>query len=290
MQNQSDPKLAKWPFLVGDGFLLGTAYFISVASKMPIGTWQTCLLILCVAGGACLSILPFVLEFRISGRLAEANALTTAAAQMGNLEKIAAQISGATGRWQTAQEEAEKVAGAAKKIAERMEAEVRAFTDFLQRVNDSEKATLKLEVEKLRRAENDWLQVLVRMLDHVYALHLGAVRSGQPSLIEQLSQFQNACRDAARRVGLAPFAANPAEPFDAGRHQVLEGNGKPAPGASVAETVATGYTFQGRMLRPALVRLQERSEEPQPETELIETGLKSTDSNVPLEAPAPKST
>ena len=58
---------------------------------------------------------------------------------------------------------------------------------------------VRLEVEKLRRAEGEWLQVLVRVLDHVYALHLGALRSGQPNLIEQLSNFQNACRDAARR-------------------------------------------------------------------------------------------
>ena len=33
------------------------------------------------------------------------------------------------------------------------------------------------------------------------------------------------------------------------------GNGKPAEGARVGETVAAGYTFQGRLVRPVLVRL-----------------------------------
>ena len=127
----------------------------------------------------------------------------------------------------------------------------------MQRANDSERATLRLEVEKLRRAEADWLQVLVRMLDHVFALHQGALRSGQPGLIEQLGNFQNACRDAARRVGLTPFTANEAEPFDAQRHQLVEEGAKPPPDAVVAETIAAGYTFQGRLVRPALVRLRE---------------------------------
>jgi hypothetical protein len=84
------------------------------------------------------------------------------------------------------QEGADKVARTSKEIAERMSAEAKAFMEFMQKANDSEKANLRLEVDKLRRSETDWLQVLVRMLDHVYALHLGAIRSGQPALIAQL--------------------------------------------------------------------------------------------------------
>jgi hypothetical protein len=129
----------------------------------------------------------------------------------------------------------------------------------LQKSNDGEKATLKLEVEKLRRAEAEWVQIVVRMLDHVFALHQGALRSGQPNLIGQLGNFQNACRDAARRVGLAPFTAEPGEAFDAQRHQLIDGDPQRAAGAKVEETVATGYTFQGKILRPALVRLHGES-------------------------------
>jgi len=114
----------------------------------------------------------------------------------------------------------------------------------------------RLEVDKLRRVEKDWLQVLVRMLDHVYALHQGALRSGQPNLIGQLGAFQHACRDAARRVGLAPFTADESEPFDEQRHQLTDGDHKAAAHALVAETLATGYTFQGQLIRPALVRLR----------------------------------
>jgi len=107
----------------------------------------------------------------------------------------------------------------------------------------------------MRRAESEWLQVLMRMLDHVYALHVGALRTSQPGLIDQVGNFQNACRDVARRVGLSPFIAGDAEPFDGQRHRLAEGEAQPAPGAIISETVAAGYTFQGRLLRPALVRL-----------------------------------
>jgi len=153
--------------------------------------------------------------------------------------------------------QAEKTSAGAKEIADKMAAEVREFSGFMQKMNDSEKAALRLEAEKFRRGEAEWLQVLVRILDHIFALHTAAAHSGQPRLVEQLTQFQNVCRDAARRIGLTPFAAAPDEPFNAERHQAMDIESKPPADAVVAETVGLGYTFQGRLLRPVLVRLRE---------------------------------
>jgi molecular chaperone GrpE (heat shock protein) len=255
MRDQMEFKLHKTPFFVGDAMLLGAAFFIYFQSKLPMGAWQIFFIVLCVAGGAMLGIMPFLLEYRLALKLAEANALADVVPQIQNVQGVAQQISSATVQWQSVQEQADKTAGIAKQISERMSAEVKEFTDLMQRSNDSEKANLRLEVDKLRRVEADWLQVLVRMLDYVYALHQGAVRSGQPRLIEQLGNFQTACRDAARRVGLVPYAAGTAEPFDAQRHQLADEEAKAAPGATVAETVASGYTFQGKLIRPAVVRL-----------------------------------
>ena len=134
--------------------------------------------------------------------------------------------------------------------------DLKDFIAFMQKANDSEKATLRLEVDKLRRTESDWLQVIVRMLDHTYALYQAAVNSGQPHLVQQLGNFQFALRDAARRIGLAPFVPAPNEPFDPKMHQPADEKSKPEPGAVVVETIATGFTYQGQMLRPALVALQ----------------------------------
>jgi molecular chaperone GrpE (heat shock protein) len=269
MREQMEPKLAKLPFFIGDVVLLGAAYFIFSQSKLPMGVWPLLFVLVCVAGGACLGIMPFLLEYRLALKLNEARTLTSVAAQMENIERLSQQIASATGQWQEVQEQSQKTAGAAKGIADRMGVEVKGFMEFMQRSNDSEKATLRLEVEKLRRAEVDWIQALVRMLDHVYALHAGGLRSGQASLIEQLGNFQNACRDAARRVGLSPFVAGASELFDPERHQPAEPNGAVPSGAKVAETVATGYTFQGRLLRPALVRISTAPEEPVKEGKVL---------------------
>jgi len=280
MSDSISPKLAKWPFFVGDGLLLGTAYFICYQSKFALGHWEMCFVVLCVIGGAVLGIAPFLLEYDALSKVTEAGALTTVVSQLRHLEAIAGQISGATGRWHEAHEQADKTAASAREIAQRMTGEVQAFTEFMKRANDSERATLRLEVDKLRRAESEWLQVLVRLLDHVFALHQGASRSGQPKLVEQVGNFQNACREAARRVGLTPFIANEAEPFDAQRHQPVEENPPPSADAVIAETVAAGYTFQGRLLRPALVRLHEN---PAGTATATDTAEPDQQSRLPLE-------
>jgi molecular chaperone GrpE (heat shock protein) len=74
-------------------------------------------------------------------------------------------------------------------------------------------------------------------------------------LAAQIGNFQNACCGVARRVGLAIFEAEREKPFDPKSHQV-SGTEKPPEDALVADTVAPGYTYQGRLLRPALVRLK----------------------------------
>src|SRR5262249_32031508 len=159
-------------------------------TPLPLGAWQVFLAILSVAAAAGFGILPFILEYRAWAKLAESSALTTVVSQMENLEALALQIGNATRQWLTVQNEADRTASVAKAIADRIAQEAKNFTEFLRQAAEGEKATLRLEVDKLRRVEKDWLQVVVRMLDHVYALHQGAVRSGQPNLIGQLGSFQ----------------------------------------------------------------------------------------------------
>jgi molecular chaperone GrpE (heat shock protein) len=256
MREPTVPKLAKWPFLLGDVLLLGAGWLAYSQGTLEQDYWRQGLLVACVALGAFLAVLPYILEYRAAAKLAETDMVAATVSQLQKLDTVATQISSATGLWQNAQDAADKTAAAAQAIADRMTAEARSFTEFIEKANNGEKAALRLELDKFRRAEADWVQVLVRTLDHVYALHQGALKSGQPNLIEQLSRFQHACYDAARRVGLAPFMAAAAEPFDSERHQVLEGDGKAAPNSTVEATIATGFTYQGRVVRPALVRLR----------------------------------
>jgi molecular chaperone GrpE (heat shock protein) len=269
MSEMTNWKVPKWPFFVADALLMGFAYYLVM--HVPRGTsfFEVALIAAgCVALGAVLGIVPFVYDYRAAGKALEVNALGAVSEKIQNLEAFTGQITSATGRWAAVQEatgsHAEKTVAAAEKISDRMSAEVREFAEFQKKMNDSEKATLRLEVEKLRRSENEWLQMLVRILDHVFVLHTTAVRSAEPKVAEQIAQFQNACRGTVRRIGLATFAAEPNEPFDPERHQSADPKQKPFDGAVVAETAAAGYTFQGRLLRPALVRLQAPTTSPGP--------------------------
>ena len=86
MRDQIEPKLSKLPFYFADALLLGAALFIYNQSPHPLGAWQTALMVLSVACGAWLSVLPFVLEYRARVKVAEAGALTTVIAKIQNLE------------------------------------------------------------------------------------------------------------------------------------------------------------------------------------------------------------
>src|SRR6266567_7231132 len=106
MHAQLPPKVPKCPFFLCDAFLLGAAYFIYLQTKFPMGAWQLFFIILCAAGGAMLCIMPFLLEYRLLLKLAEAQTLTSVTGQLQNLEQIAKQIGSATGQWYTVQEQA----------------------------------------------------------------------------------------------------------------------------------------------------------------------------------------
>jgi molecular chaperone GrpE (heat shock protein) len=259
MNDVTNWKVPKWPYLLADAALMFFAYYYVLHAALPIHHWE--IAAGCVTLGAVLGVVPFYLDYRAMAKVIEVSALGAVAEKIQNLEKLADQIETATNHLAviqgSVQAETGRATAAAKEIADKMTEEGRQFSQFMMKVNDSEKATLRLEVEKLHRAEAEWLQILVRVFDHVFALHTGAVRTGDQRFIEPISNFQHSCHETVRRLGLTPFIAAPDEPFDTERHLVA---GKPEnipSGAVVAETVGAGYTFQGKLLRHALVRLRE---------------------------------
>ena len=255
-------KVPKWPFIGAGLLLMVFGYYFVLRAPLSVGHWAfAAVCISCVSLGAILAIIPFYLDYKAMGKALEINALGAVAEKIENLEQFATRISAATEQWALIQDSvgknAEKTAVSAKQIADKMGAEVREFSEFMKKMNDSEKSGLRLEVDKLRRGEGEWVQTLVRVLDHVFALHIAAQRSSQPRVAEQITQFQNACRGTVRRVGLSAFVGEPDEAYDPERHQIADPKQKPFDGAVIAETIGSGFTFQGKLLRPALVRLRE---------------------------------
>jgi len=260
------PSMTKWPYYIADVVLAVLAIWIVKHYTHPLPFWPATLMVGCVVVAAVLGIWPHRMEYQTAVQFAEADGLADAVKEIRNVQTVAEQIRQATGQWQGVQEHSAKTVAAAKEVSERIAVEAQAFAEFMQKANDSEKATLRLEVEKLRRGEGQWLQVLVHLLDHVFALHQAGARSGQPNLEAQLGRFQEACRDVVRRVGLTPFEAALDEPFDAEKPQVPEGQPQPPPESRIAQTLAAGYTFQGQMVRRSLVTLQQsQTEESAPE-------------------------
>jgi molecular chaperone GrpE (heat shock protein) len=263
MTESSTPRIVRWPFLAADVVLLGLAAYLVDQAVRPMDIATMGYVVICVLAGAWLATSPWRLEYKAMTKLSEADRLLDAMEQISNLEEVGEKISGATGQWLAVQERADKTASAAKEIADRMNLEAEEFRSFLERANETEKNHLRLEVEKLRRAEGDWIEVIVRIMDNVFGLHAAAVRSGQPKLAEQIGAFQHVCRDTCRRVGLVPFAATPEQAFDPSLHRSADQDQQPPAGAVILETLAAGFTFQGQLVRRALVRLEEpKTDEP----------------------------
>jgi molecular chaperone GrpE (heat shock protein) len=268
MSDLNPPSISKWPFFLGDLILVCFAGFIVYQQSAPMGLWHSALVFAAVGLAAGIGIIPFLREHTAAMKLSEADALATTVAQIQNLEQINTQIGRATTHWQAVQEHSTETVAAAREIGEKMQGELDEFKAFLRKASDAERTHLRLEVEKLRRGENDWLQVIVLMLDHVFALHEATVRAGQPGPIAQLNKFQFACQDAARRMGVLAFVPKAGDGFDSEVHQLAESEDAPGSPAQIAEVLAVGFTYQGRLVRRALVTAVARAQSgPEPEAQ-----------------------
>ena len=256
MKYLSATRLTKWPFLIADAVLLAAAGIL-VAFAPSATAWWMLGLIVSVGLAAWLGVTPFLVEYKAEVKFAESNSLVGAVEQLQNLRTFTNQISFATAQWQVVQEQATGTVASARQLAERMSAEAKAFGEFMQKANDGERAVLLLQVYKLQRGQAEWLQVLISVMDHVYALYLAGCRSGQQSIVDQLGRFQNACREVIRKVGLVPFEVATEAAFDANVHQLLGGDAPTAADARISGTLAPGYSFQGQIIRNALVALKE---------------------------------
>jgi len=219
----------------------------------------------CLVVGMFFSTLPFLLDYRAELKREEINEFQNIAEQLQSLTQLEEHIRHATGQWQAIQDHCVSTVQDAGQIADGMSKESARFAEVMQTIDVTEKEHLRVELEKLRRSEREWLQSVVRVLDHVFALHKAALQSGQPKLIQQIAQFQHAVTDVMRRMGLNQHAAEVGTAYDEEHHQVLNEEHQGLTTPCVAETLAPGFTFQGRLVRKPLVQLVEKEQLPTPE-------------------------
>jgi hypothetical protein len=242
---------------VGDVTLLIAAYVLfDNRPWAAFGLQEAFWCFICVATGAWVMVLPFLREFQAQADLTEAKELAASVEKISSVDAIAKKIENATEQWLHVEDRANEINAASREIAGKINAEAREFTEFLQKANDTEKNHLRLEVDKLNRTQVDWIKVVTGMLDHVFALNQAGRQSGQEKLMGQLDNFQVACRDVARRVGVVTHEPKPDEGFDAGKHQLRDPEADPEAGAKIIGIAVQGLSHQGQILRKAVVVIE----------------------------------
>ena len=262
MSESRAPKIEKWPFIAGDVALLLMAWLVYYHSdpETPFTGLEAFWCFACVAAGVWVMVLPFLREFQARADLTEARELAASVEKISSLDALAKQIESATEQWLHVEDRANEINATSKEIAGKINAEAREFTEFLQKANDTEKNHLRLEVDKLNRAQVDWVKVVTGMLDHVFALNQAGRQAGQEKLVRQLDNFQAACRDVARRVGVVTHEPKPEEGFDAEKHQLRDPEAEPEAGAKIIGIAAQGLSHQGQVLRKAVVVIEGEEE------------------------------
>jgi methyl-accepting chemotaxis protein len=161
MNEVSNWKISKWPFLLGNAVLVAAAGAIIWKAAHPISQSEMLIATSVVTLGALLGCLPFILEYRAVKKLIEVNAVTTVAEQLHNLKTYSAQISTATDQWARVQEitkgDAEKTAAAAKEIKALIETAKSEVSDGVRLVNITGEALDRIvgQVVTINRAIED---------------------------------------------------------------------------------------------------------------------------------------
>ena len=92
MNNVSDWKIPKWPFLVAGIVLFVVSTILACRPAHTITQMEITIATASVALGALFGCLPFILEYWAVKKLVEINVVTTVAEQLGDLKKYSAQI------------------------------------------------------------------------------------------------------------------------------------------------------------------------------------------------------
>jgi hypothetical protein len=152
------PKLPKLPFLLGDGALLATAWYIARSSEVPLAPVNLLAIVGCVALGAILAVIPFVAEY---GRKQE-DALQERQNALEALSRTTAtaaeQISIAASGLHTIAELAQKNLKAAEQLGPKLQEKI---NDFVRRADEAlvaENEALTQEVNTLRASEAEKLE------------------------------------------------------------------------------------------------------------------------------------
>ena len=130
----------------------------------------------------------------------------------------------------------------------------RAKADFVNYKNDEAR---RLE-DTARFMTRSMMQDLFPLLDsfELALKHFGAEKTtGESEQEKGMLLIRSQMMDILKKRGLEMIAVTMGEPFNPEKHEALGEVEADLPSGSIAEEIQKGYTLQGRVLRPARVRV-----------------------------------
>ncbi|MCD8535252.1 MAG: nucleotide exchange factor GrpE [Verrucomicrobia bacterium] len=255
---RKDPKVPFVPFIIADVTLLAIAFAVVLQAGKPIGLPEILLVTVCSVAGAMFMTYPFRKQFDLQVQEANAERLNLAVCRLQAVENLATRMESVTSQWNQIEKKAEESMDRTEDISRDMIQEAQSFREFLKNASSEEVQHLKLLVDKLKKAEKDWLQVIMAMMDHCTALKWAATKSGNPNLAQQISNFHFQLCEVVRQVGLTLHESHAGDNFDEELHQVGESNGQQLnlSNAVIRETKSVAMKFRGVIVRKALVLVE----------------------------------
>ena len=252
-QKSGPPRIPFLPFIIADMALLVTALAIFSVGSRPLGPWEIGAVVSCVALGGWIVVYPFRKVIDMEMQKASAHRLNQSVARIQNLESIATRIETASANWMEIEKKTDASLNKAEDISREMIEEADSFREFLANASNEETQHLRLMVDKLKKTEKDWIQIIMAMMDHVIALRWAAQKSGNQNLAGQISNFHNQLVEITRQVGLLPFEPAAGEDYDPDLHQPYETELTVAAGTPIEAVKTAGFRFRGVVIRKALV-------------------------------------
>jgi hypothetical protein len=196
--NSSDeaPKLNPWPFIIGDVALLGLAAFVSWQSKTPLAGTPLIVVAVCVALGAVLACIPFLLNYTRRQDLVLAERQSEIAALAQSTAASAEQLSIAAASLHTIADTAAKAVKHVEHLPARIQEKVAEFKTQLNEVAVTENESLAQEVNTLRAAETERLESAIAGIRKT-ATELTALETATRKHLAEFSRTVAAAEEAA---------------------------------------------------------------------------------------------
>jgi hypothetical protein len=274
------PRPPKWPYFLGDALLLALACYVGLTVD-PLSALALSVIFGCVALGALLAAVPYLLDALSDQRAADAAFQQKLEAQNQRLAHAADVLAATAAQIKAAHEAAAKAVHAADALPYKLQEKIAEFTNQLQERDDEDKAAMAKELDLLRDTEGQRLTALVGTIQSATKEFSSIEKEARAALEAARREATEAAPALAAALGAATTRAEAALNQSSAQAQNAIG----ATEARAREAFAAAETISDRLLeRTAALRqleqeidatLQQKIEQLQAAARAIETAAKS---------------